>query len=371
MKNSLPKFSSFVFGTFFLLNGINSHAEVDCSVVLTTKAFDTSSSKSAMSILTSSRASTCSQEYNSESEANAAAQSLSLAGKTPGYKLSGQATKNSSNSKYTLKESSYCTDSAQAFQAQSSSEAETVVASAAVAAWLACTESTNAKSQLYIEYHKTNDNQSVVGTLYRKTGDSEANGEITGISAVGRPLKESGIDCNIDNIKVPVNTKIEPIPINKRKTSVICTKEKKEISTEIIVNTTSSPSGPMIMPSDSEINAAKNVEIAPTLLKSAHGSIDLVATNTRPIDDSSLCVAGTDNFRGTKNKNFKFIIPFDAAPSVSIGISNIVSNLPKDTGLRLSISVSNITRFGFDYTFGTYCNTSITAAQAEWIAVSR
>jgi hypothetical protein len=105
-------------------------------------------------------------------------------------------------------------------------------------------------------------------------------------------------------------------------------------------------------------------------LYSEHGSVSLRAVNTRPLTDTSIC-PNSDAFRGEANGKVKFKKPFAQPPVVSIGMTSIDSGIPANTGMRLTVAVTSVQKDGFSYSFGTWCNTSIASAQANWIAVSR
>lgn len=107
------------------------------------------------------------------------------------------------------------------------------------------------------------------------------------------------------------------------------------------------------------------------VVNSAYGTIGLRAVGTRATTDTSRCPANSDANRGELAGRVNFAKPFKEPPSVSIAINSVDSGIPADTGMRLTIAVTGIDKNGFGYSFRTWCNTTLTSASANWLAVSR
>jgi|GEM_PF-5691332 len=101
------------------------------------------------------------------------------------------------------------------------------------------------------------------------------------------------------------------------------------------------------------------------------GAIQLKAVDTDPLSQTSKCEEGAKGLRGEKKGRVTFKTAFIEPPVVNLGIASLDSSVPSNTGMRLAISVLDVDRKGFDYSFVTWCYTSISGATANWIAVSR
>lgn len=107
-----------------------------------------------------------------------------------------------------------------------------------------------------------------------------------------------------------------------------------------------------------------------TVVNSQSGVIAMKAVGTRPLTDTAQCPTDSTASRGELGGRVTFTKPFKNTPRISIGISQIDSGIPSNTGMRLSVGVVNADRNGFSYNFNTWCNTTISGATASWIAVS-
>ena len=93
------------------------------------------------------------------------------------------------------------------------------------------------------------------------------------------------------------------------------------------------------------------------------------AVGTRGLTDSSQCPTTNDAIRGEKNGRVNFPHSFTQIPKVTIGLNSL--DILQTTGSRINISIKSVDTKGFNYSFITWCITSIYGANANWLAVGK
>lgn len=117
-------------------------------------------------------------------------------------------------------------------------------------------------------------------------------------------------------------------------------------------------------------------------LKSAVGSLDandlkaLDLLNQPVIEQGTISIGGAENLlapngcvadRGIVNGRVNFGKSFTETPSVMVGFTYF--DIYTETPIRLNLKVVSIDSSGFTYTFVTWCDTRVTGANADWIAI--
>ena len=114
----------------------------------------------------------------------------------------------------------------------------------------------------------------------------------------------------------------------------------------------------------SRATAALRTEVFAEVAKT-NGLIPRVETGIETISEinSPGCDPGKPR-RGRTHARITFGQPFKVAPRVTVGLSYLDSNWP-----RIRAAVESVDETGFTYTFDTWCDSNIYAAQMQWTAI--
>ncbi len=233
--------------TFLTASAMQSYSASVCDTVLATKAFDTTDFSQSSSIFLKKRDAACQQDYNSQSEAVAAGQAAGGSIGYEGFSFSANDARQSSSTKWSIKDSKLCTASAEELDSITSSSVRRQVASIAVAAWAGCISSVET-SKLFVEYTSNADGSGMTGIIHRHLGENGGVGKIIGIigSIQG---KDNRIKCSIGTMPIKLNDTIN-IQIDKARTALACSKPS-DIGLKISLVTTEGDQDWISMPSAS------------------------------------------------------------------------------------------------------------------------
>lgn len=209
-------------------------AESICDVALKSGAFNTSDFSQTTSILMKSRDEVCKSEYDSASEAVAAAQQSGGNVGYGGLSVGLSDVKATSSGKYSVKDSKYCSAKAEELDSYTSVRARQQIADSALNAWSKCVESTT-RDQLFIVYKPLSDGTGMTASIRRKvSADSASFGTIEGIATSATGTTRSEVSCRIGTQNVRPDTKVS-IPIDRAKISMTCGKPaQKAVSIALI-----------------------------------------------------------------------------------------------------------------------------------------
>ena len=367
-------------------------ADPICEVALKSGAFNTEDFAQSTAVFLRKRDDVCQKDYSSQAEATTAARSSGGSFGYGGYSLGLSDAKQTSNGRYSIKDSKYCRASTEEVDSIASISMKRQMADIALREWGKCIEITQA-NKLYVQYTPIPDGTGVTGTVIRKVG-SGAFGEITGIASSDTEQTSKPITCRIGTQLVETGKPIT-IKFEKTKTNFSCTKEPAR-NVSISLTTNQDDQEWILLPSaeqqkqaalnslNDSINALKGKIIASeekvalvenrlASIAFQSGTFAITENGTRPLRDSSKCPEGADAYRGEKNGRVEFLSPFTTVPKVMVALSKLDisgNGQPGDSFIRLAVNVDSVDTKGFSYSFVTWCTTKVYGATASWTAVA-
>lgn len=197
------------------------YAESVCDLALKSGAFNTSDYSQTSRLLLKKHDNVCQSQYNSEAEANSAAEQ---GGASIGYgpfTLGASKAKQTTNGKWSIAESRFCKASAEDIDTFTNTNARTQVADMALRYWGECIKNVDT-NRLYVQYALNSDGTGITGRIVRHLGGSGSMGKIIGISSPGA---DSQLICHIGTLQMSANKPYD-IQIDKSEIAIACIKPK-------------------------------------------------------------------------------------------------------------------------------------------------